>query len=74
MNDDAYGDNTGHFEVAVSYTASGVTVTRTCWPGWGYGDTNHEHCGRQVWPTSHLRPGEHLSPPKDPRASTATHK
>jgi hypothetical protein len=45
VNDDAYGDNTGNFFVAVSYTASAVNVTRTCWPGWGYGDTNHEHCG-----------------------------
>lgn len=45
VNDDAYGDNEGYFEVAVSYTTTGVTVTRTCWPGWGYGDENHVHCG-----------------------------
>ena len=45
VNDDEYGDNEGYFEVAVSYTTTGVTVTRTCWPGWGWGDDNHEHCG-----------------------------
>jgi len=43
VNDDAYGDNDGYFEVAVSYTTT--AVTRTCWPGWGYGDDNHVHCG-----------------------------
>lgn len=36
MNDDLFGDNVGGFQVTVSYK---------CWPGWGYGDTNHTHCG-----------------------------
>ncbi len=44
VNDDLFGDNTGDgFMVTVSYRESGVS--RTCWPGWGYGDENHEHCG-----------------------------
>jgi hypothetical protein len=36
VNDDLFGDNVGSFSVTVSYT---------CWPGWGYGDRNHRHCG-----------------------------
>ncbi len=43
VNDDYFPDNTGSFEVTVSYEESGVT--RTCWPGWGWGDDNHQHCG-----------------------------
>jgi hypothetical protein len=44
VNDDLFGDNTGDgFMVTVSYKESGVS--RTCWPGWGYGDENHVHCG-----------------------------
>jgi hypothetical protein len=43
VNDDLFGDNSGGFLVTVSYKEPGVT--RTCWPGWGYGDDNHEHCG-----------------------------
>jgi len=43
VNDDYFGDNSGGFMVTVSYKGSGVS--RTCWPGWGYGDTNHDHCG-----------------------------
>ena len=43
VNDNFFGDNTGGFMVTVSYKGSGVT--RTCWPGWGHGDDNHEHCG-----------------------------
>ena len=43
VNDIYFPDNTGSFEVTVSYNASGVT--RTCWPGWGHGDLNHDHCG-----------------------------
>ena len=35
-NDDLFSDNTGSFTVTVSYA---------CWPGWGYGDENHTHCG-----------------------------
>lgn len=36
VNDDLLVDNTGSFTVTVSYA---------CWPGWGYGDENHDHCG-----------------------------
>jgi hypothetical protein len=36
VNDDLFGDNAGSFTVTVSYS---------CWPGWGYGDRNHTHCG-----------------------------
>jgi hypothetical protein len=36
VNDDLLTDNTGSFTVSVSYA---------CWPGWGYGDKNHTHCG-----------------------------
>jgi hypothetical protein len=36
VNDDLLSDNTGSFTVTVSYA---------CWPGWGYGDNNHTHCG-----------------------------
>ena len=43
VNDIFFPDNTGSFQVTVSYGNSGVS--RTCWPGWGYGDDNHEHCG-----------------------------
>ena len=43
VNDDLFGDNWGGFMVTVSYKESGVS--RTCWPGWGKGDLNHEHCG-----------------------------
>jgi hypothetical protein len=36
VNDDLFWDNAGSFTVTVSYS---------CWPGWGYGDENHHHCG-----------------------------
>jgi hypothetical protein len=36
VNDDLLVDNSGSFSVTVSYA---------CWPGWGYGDENHTHCG-----------------------------
>jgi len=36
VNDDLFSDNAGGFTVTVSYS---------CWPGWGYGDKNHTHCG-----------------------------
>lgn len=36
VNDDLFSDNAGSFTVTVSYE---------CWPGWGYGDENHTHCG-----------------------------
>jgi hypothetical protein len=40
VNDDLLSDNAGSFTVTVSTTESS-----TCWPGWGYGDKNHTHCG-----------------------------
>lgn len=43
VNDDLFSDNSGGFIVTVSYKES--DVSRTCWPGWGYGDDNHVHCG-----------------------------
>ncbi|HEX2346312.1 MAG TPA: hypothetical protein VHI12_06985 [Gaiellaceae bacterium] len=36
LNDKYWPDNTGSFTVTVSYA---------CYPGWGYGDKNHKHCG-----------------------------
>ena len=36
VNDDLFSDNAGSFTVTVSYS---------CWPGWGWGDKNHTHCG-----------------------------
>jgi hypothetical protein len=36
VNDDWFVDNDGTFEATIWYT---------CWPGWGYGDKNHRHCG-----------------------------
>ena len=36
VNDDLLVDNVGSFTVTVSYS---------CWPGWGWGDKNHTHCG-----------------------------
>ena len=36
VNDDLLADNAGSFTVTVSYA---------CWPGSGYGDKNHTHCG-----------------------------
>lgn len=38
MNDNSYGDNTGGFMVTVSLPDS-------CWPGYGNGDTRHDHAG-----------------------------
>jgi hypothetical protein len=38
MNDNYYPDNTGTFMVT-------VTLSNACYPGHGYGDTNHQHCG-----------------------------
>jgi hypothetical protein len=35
-NDDFFADNAGGFSVTLSYK---------CWPGWGWGDKNHRHCG-----------------------------
>jgi hypothetical protein len=54
VNDDLLTDNAGSFTVTVSYV---------CWPGWGYGDKNHDHCGppglaaRTETPASEQGPG-----------------
>ena len=53
-----FADNTGGFMVSVSYKGSGVS--RTCWPGWGNGDENHEHCGP---------PGQQNKPPPPGQSS-----
>lgn len=46
FNDDLFVDNVGTFTVTVSYSrASASQVSAPCNPGWGYGDTNHEHTG-----------------------------
>jgi hypothetical protein len=52
-----FGDNTGGFTVTMSHKRGGVT--RTCWPGWGWGDQNHEHCGP---PGVANKPGESSQP------------
>jgi hypothetical protein len=54
VNDDLLGDNNGSFT---------VTVSHACWPGWGYGDKNHSHCGppglakKPATTSSSCRPG-----------------
>lgn len=46
FNDDLYVDNVGSFTVTVSYArGSASQVSAPCQPGWGYGDTNHDHTG-----------------------------
>ena len=60
VNDDYFADNTGSFEVTVSYAKPGVS--RDCWPGWGWGDENHEHCGppgqkQEDWTVISAHPG-----------------
>ena len=45
VNDDLFGDNTGSFTVTVSSTSSRSSTSDTCYPGYGYGDTNHDHSG-----------------------------
>ena len=45
VNDDWLPDNRGGFVVAVSSATRHGGSGRDCWPGWGHGDTNHEHCG-----------------------------
>jgi hypothetical protein len=73
VNDNWFPDNTGSFTATVSYKAGGVS--RTCYPGWGHGDTNHEHCGPpglankpasagQSSAESHRSSSEHSGPKK----------
>lgn len=46
FNDDHYRDNVGTFEVTVAYSrGSAPQEALQCRPGWGYGDTNHDHAG-----------------------------
>jgi hypothetical protein len=81
VNDDLFSDNTGSFTVTVTYSrgsaSQGVTAT-SCYPGWGYGDANHDHDGPppksadSCWPgygygdTNH----DHSGPPgRDPTST-----
>jgi hypothetical protein len=57
VNDDFYGDNTGSFTATVSYTTTGG-ASRDCYPGWGYGDANHEHCGPPGLANKPTSPGQ----------------
>jgi len=59
VNDDLLADNSGSFTATVSYTSSGPS--RTCYPGWGYGDENHEHCGPPGLANKPSSPGESSS-------------
>jgi hypothetical protein len=46
FNDDLYADNAGSFTVTVSYArGSAAQTSAPCQPGWGHGDTNHDHTG-----------------------------
>ena len=46
FNDDLYVDNVGAFTVTVSYArGSAAQESAPCQPGWGHGDTNHDHTG-----------------------------
>lgn len=70
VNDDYFRDNSGYFTVTVSGTLSSLD-SNGCYPGYGYGDVNHEHSGPPgrtadaCWPgwgygdTNH----EHSGPP-----------
>ncbi len=60
VNDRYFPDNTGSFEVTLSYKKSGVS--RTCWPGWGNGDENHEHCGPPGLANKPPSPGQSSQP------------
>ena len=42
VNDDLFPDNTGGFTATVSSKSTGP---QDCYPGWGHGDDNKEHCG-----------------------------
>jgi hypothetical protein len=70
FNDDLFPDNTGSFVVTVS-TVHGSNSSDACYPGWGYGDTNHEHSGPPGVAPNACYPGwgygdtnhEHSGPP-----------
>jgi hypothetical protein len=74
MNDNYYPDNTGSFRVT-------VTVGNACYPGHGYGDTNHEHCGPPGQDPDACYPGhgsgdanrEHCGPPGQGSGSENSH-
>jgi len=57
VNDDLFGDNTGSFTATVSYTGTGGE-SQACYPGWGYGDANHEHCGPPGLANKPASPGQ----------------
>jgi hypothetical protein len=57
VNDDLFGDNTGSFTATVSYTGTGGG-SKDCYPGWGYGDANHEHCGPPGLANKPASPGQ----------------
>jgi hypothetical protein len=73
MNDNYYLDNTGSFRVT-------VTVGNACYPGHGYGDTNHTHCGPPGQTPGACYPGNgsgdtnrgHCGPPGQGAGSTNT--
>jgi len=46
FNDDLFVDNTGSFTVTVTYARRAAQQSSApCQPGWGNGDTNHDHTG-----------------------------
>jgi hypothetical protein len=54
VNDDLFPDNTGGFTATVSTKATGP---EDCYPGFGSGDPNHEHCGPPGNPAKPPPPG-----------------
>ena len=78
FNDDWYVDNVGAFVVTVSYSrGSAPRESAPCQPGWGYGDTNHDHTGPPGGTEDACYPGhgygdknhEHDGPPGQNRGS-----
>jgi hypothetical protein len=79
VNDDLFVDNTGSFTVTVT-SSSGSDA---CYPGYGYGDTNHDHSGPPGRASDACYPGhgygdtnhDHSGPPglasKDSRTTGA---
>lgn len=75
VNDDWYPDNTGSFTVTVTYSrgsaSQGAVSITSCYPGWGYGDANHDHSGPPPKSSSTCWPGygygdtnhDHSGPP-----------
>lgn len=71
VNDNYYPDNTGSYRVTVSYT---------CYPGWGHGDINHDHCGPPGLDPNACYPGhgsgdsshDHCGPPGQASANASS--